>query len=371
MSGIRSLRAYQKCLDTKDLSLQDCITICQTEDAIRMQVQDCRSEYIDEVQNAQTMIPESTTAVQSAQAMTLVNRLQQSPRQSRNSNKGRYKSRSCYYCGAPNWTREHLRVCEANNYTCGNCNKRGHLDSMCRSRPVHKLEAQSTVQSETIQDYAHSLEIAQQQNSSRETTQCSTPYFMSRNELPQANCNNLQTIPYTTPYFMSRKELPQVNCNSLQTIQVSRLRANEKSEQIQPAWIAESQNSEMHQMNVEIDTGAGCNAMPLYKVKELFGQEWLVQRLSPPTVRIKAYGDQEVRVLGSIVLYMHTNEKADRVIWQVTDTMGVPILGRTQAKLMNYISYQEIHAPQQQSSVSQDSIKSTDHVHSLVTMQHS
>ena len=128
----------------------------------------------------------------------------------------------------------------------------------------------------------------------------------------------------------------------------------------------------MHQMNVEIDTGVGCNVMPLYKVKELFGQEWLLQRLSPPTVRIKAYGDQEVRVLGSIVLYMHTNEKADRVIWQVTDTMGVQILGRTQAKLMNYISYLEIHAPQQQqSSVSQDSIKSTDHVHSLVTMQHS
>ena len=199
VSGIRSLRAYQKCLDTKDLSLQDCITICQTEDAIRMQVQDCRPEYIGEAQNAQTMIPE---------AMTPVNRLQQIPRQSHNSNKGRYKSRSCYYCGAPNWTGEHLRVCEANNYICGNYNKRGHLDSMCRSRPMHMLEAQSTVQSETTQDYAHSLEIAQQQNSSRETTQYSTPYFMSRNELPQANCNNLQTIPYTTPHFMSRKELP-------------------------------------------------------------------------------------------------------------------------------------------------------------------
>ena len=36
VSGIRSLRAYQKCLDTKDLSLQDCITIYQAEDAIHM-----------------------------------------------------------------------------------------------------------------------------------------------------------------------------------------------------------------------------------------------------------------------------------------------------------------------------------------------
>ena len=66
VSGISSLRAYQKCLDTKDLSLQDCITICQAEDAICMQVQDCRPESISTMQSAQTMIP--------------VNRLQQNPR---------------------------------------------------------------------------------------------------------------------------------------------------------------------------------------------------------------------------------------------------------------------------------------------------
>ena len=63
--------------------------------------------------------------------------------------------------------------------------------------------------------------------------------------------------------------------------------------------------------------------------------------------------------------------KTDRVIWQVTDTMGVPILGRAQAKLMNYISYPEIHPPQEQSLVSQDSLKSTDYIHSLKTTGHS
>ena len=72
-----------------------------------------------------------------------------------------------------------------------------------------------------------------------------------------------------------------------------------------------------------------------------------MQRLSPPTVTIKAYGDQEVKVIGSIVLYMYMSEKTDKVIWQVIDTTGVPILGRVQAKLMNYISYPEIHAPQE------------------------
>ena len=73
--------------------------------------------------------------------------------------------------------------------------------------------------------------------------------------------------------------------------------------------------------------------------------------------------------MGSIVLYMYTSEKTDRVIWQVTNTTGVPILGRIQAKLMNYISYPEVHAPksQEQSPVSADSVKSTDYVYSLET----
>ena len=70
---------------------------------------------------------------------------------------------------------------------------------------------------------------------------------------------------------------------------------------------------------------------------------------------------------------MYTSEKTDKFIWQVTDTMGVPILGRTQAKLMHYISYEEIHAPlaQEQTPVSTDSLKSTDYVHSLETTNNS
>ena len=58
------------------------------------------------------------------------------------------------------------------------------------------------------------------------------------------------------------------------------------------------------------------------------------------------------------------SEKINRVIWQVTDTAGVLILGRVQAKLMNYISYLEIHAPQEQSPVSKDSLQPTDYVQS-------
>ena len=143
-----------------------------------------------------------------------------------------------YYCGAPNWSREHSKLCKARNSMCGKCGKKGHLDSLCRSTrtPLHMLEAQ---------DCSHPQ--------SKETTQ-------DYNQTPE-------TAQYSTAYFISRDELPQAKCNSLKTVQVSRLGASEQSS------TGCSQNSKMHQVDIEIDTGAGCNMMPLYKVHELFGQE--------------------------------------------------------------------------------------------------
>ena len=89
VSRIQSLRAYQKCINSKDLSLQDCMNICQVEDAIRMQVLECRPESVKLIQSAQTAVP--------------VHKLQNESRQSPNSNRHRNKTtRNCYYCGAQN-----------------------------------------------------------------------------------------------------------------------------------------------------------------------------------------------------------------------------------------------------------------------------
>ena len=57
VSGVYSLRAYQKCINAKDLNLQDCLNICQAEDTIGMQVQECRPESVNSIQSAQTMVP--------------------------------------------------------------------------------------------------------------------------------------------------------------------------------------------------------------------------------------------------------------------------------------------------------------------------
>ena len=193
VSGIQSLRAYQKCINAKDLSLQDCINICQAEDAIRMQVLECRPQSVKSMQSAQTAVP--------------VHRLQNSSRQPSNSNRNKNKTaHNCYYCGVQNWTREHSKIYKAKNHTCGRCSKKGYLESLCRSArtPLHMIKAQDytslqPMQSqETLQDYNQSLETAQN----------------------------------SIPYFMSKGELPQTTCNSLKTVQVSTLGANDQSEHI-------------------------------------------------------------------------------------------------------------------------------------------
>ena len=213
VSGIQSLRAYQKCINAKD--------------TIRMQVLQCRPESVKSMQSAQTAVP--------------VHRLQNVSRQPSNSNRNKNKTaHNCYYCGAQNWTREHSKVCKAKNHTCGRCSKKGHLESLCRSTgtPLHIIEAQ---------DYT-SLQLMQSQETLQDYNQ------------------SLETAQYSTPYFMSKGELPQIIWNSLKTVQVSRLGANKPG-------LQSSQSSKKHQLDVEIDTGAGCNVMPLYKVQELFGQE--------------------------------------------------------------------------------------------------
>ena len=78
VSRIQSLRAYQKCIDSKDSSLQYCINICQEEDATRLQVLECRPESVKSIHSAQTAVP--------------VHKLQNGLRQSSNSNRHRNKT---------------------------------------------------------------------------------------------------------------------------------------------------------------------------------------------------------------------------------------------------------------------------------------
>ena len=57
-----------------------------------------------------------------------------------------------------------------------------------------------------------------------------------------------------------------------ETTEVCRL-SKRNPEHIQPAWISKSKDSEIEQIDCEVDTGAGCNVIGLKQVKKLCKQE--------------------------------------------------------------------------------------------------
>ena len=73
----------------------------------------------------------------------------------------------------------------------------------------------------------------------------------------------------------------QTQRNSLQTTlrvtkqkhQLSASRPHAQQGHIRPLWVAQSQESHVSQTDCEVNTGVGCNILPIHKAQQLFGQE--------------------------------------------------------------------------------------------------
>ena len=221
VSGVKSPLAYQRCIAKgSELSLEDCIRICQSEDSTRRQVEALRPDL------RRTKSPEST------EVHKLGYQGRQSVHQSFNQNLSP-RRQSCYCCGA---TPPHPKSkCPAKDAVCRACSKTGHYERVCRSKK--SVKHLQTYQTESA---------------------------------PEDNAHDLN-LEYTSPYFTSQTEVRQkASCHMLKSVPVSRLQAPEPEEHIRPLWVSQHQNSPIHQIDCEVDTGAGCNVLPLYKAKELF-----------------------------------------------------------------------------------------------------
>ncbi len=42
------------------------------------------------------------------------------------------KEKTCFRCGEPGWTKEHIKVCKARKHQCETCGKLGHIGKLCR-----------------------------------------------------------------------------------------------------------------------------------------------------------------------------------------------------------------------------------------------
>ena len=110
---------------------------------------------------------------------------------------------------------------------------------------------------------------------------------------------------------------------------------------LRPMWFSHPPDSTVHLVEAEVDSGAGCNAFPLYLFRRIFNQ----MPLDPPSVIIKAFGDQPVTNLGSKMLQLHVGNKTFHQRFQICDVRKHPILGRQLAAEMGYIEFPPVRQP--------------------------
>ena len=115
------------------------------------------------------------------------------------------------------------------------------------------------------------------------------------------------------------------------------------SKHIKPLWLSTASGAPIYQVECEIDTGAGCNVMPLYLHKSLFGDKIL----TPTSVQIFGYGESPVANLGACTIAIHTGDRQQpqMATCQVTDTRGYLILGRETAQQVSYFAFSEVTPP--------------------------
>ena len=98
------------------------------------------------------------------------------------------------------------------------------------------------------------------------------------------------------------------------------------SKHIKSLWLSTASGGSIYQVECEINTRAGCNVMPLYLHKSLFGDK----SLTPTSVQIFGYGESSVANLRACTIAIHTGDiqKPQMATCQVTDTRRYLILGR-------------------------------------------
>eukprot|EP00914_Ancora_sagittata_P034747 GHVO01070115.1.p1 GENE.GHVO01070115.1~~GHVO01070115.1.p1 ORF type:complete len:862 (+),score=100.28 GHVO01070115.1:29-2587(+) len=200
--------------------------------------------------------------------------------------------RPCGWCGSK--TRCNKGECPAKDSECKFCGKIGHWEKVCRMKLKQKQ----------IKTKVHKLKDDTFDDEMNESS------------------HDLQSIDFNS---LSAHPDPQ-------------------APHLRPMWFNDD-SATPHLIEAEVDSGAGCNTFPLYLYKRIFNKV----PMDPPTVSIKAFGDQPVKNLGSKTLTLHIGKRTLQKRFQVCDVRKQPIIGRQLAEEMGYIRFPPVQQPAFQS----------------------
>ena len=222
VAGLSSTKAYQQSISKgSNLTLNECIRICQTEDATCRQVQALRPESTDCTDS--TPIHHMNEYPQARPRTNLRGRRgYRGPfRGGRPSHRGsmggacsqrdyRYSTETtCGYCGS--WPHRTGEECKAVGQECHHCGRLGHFSKVCRQRS----------------DYQNSENTAVKHIDMEEQP---PDYFQSE---------------YTTPYFFTNEQAKApIKCLKT-TARVHHIQ-DRHTEHIRPLWVSQSRGEDPH-----------------------------------------------------------------------------------------------------------------------------
>ena len=203
---------------------------------------------------------------------------------------GSSNSRRCRWCGRSRLCRR--SECPARDRYCNKCHIKGHFEEVCRQDSTRRINKRQPV---------HKLEDDDDEDEEEEDEVTSVYSFNT--------LYNLKTM---------------------------------ESEHIRPLWISTTATSQVHKVNVEVDTGADCNVMPVYLFSKIFGSK----QPEPSDARIQAYGGMPVTIVGKCTVIIHKSDGTQTsAVFQVTHHNGHAIIGRSTSRDIGYANLPAIECP--------------------------
>ena len=200
---------------------------------------------------------------------------------------GSSNSRRCRWCGRSRLCRR--SECPARDRYCNKCHIKGHFEEVCRQDSTRRINKQRPV---------HKLEDDDEDEEDEVTS----------------------VYSFNTLYNLKAME----------------------SEHIRPLWISTTATSQVHKVNVEVDTGADCNVMPVYLFSKIFGSK----QPEPSDARIQAYGGMPVTIVGKCTVIIHKSDGTQTsAVFQVTHHNGHAIIGRSTSTDIGYVNLPAIECP--------------------------
>ena len=141
-----------------------------------------------------------------------------------------------------------ISQCPAKDVTCHKCGKKGHYKKCCKS----KTGKQGTT-GEPKQVQVHGLQAPLTGASANQTSVCDPAQDYHMMFGPHVLEDNQHTMFHHIQSF----HVMSIN--------------NTSSKHIKPLWLSTASGGPIYEVECEIDIGAGCNVMPLYLHKSLFG----------------------------------------------------------------------------------------------------